>query len=83
MLCVSPLVVSVTVMSVNTTVIGGLQLGWNVAVAESVKSAFPFCTGKSPAAETLEFGNPLRVELAVSAGELGVYVLEHEGDRCL
>ena len=27
-----PLVVSVTVTSVNTTVIGGEQLGWNVAV---------------------------------------------------
>ena len=52
-LCVRPFVVSVTVTSVNTTVIGGLHDGWNVAVAVSVKSALPFCTGKSPAAETL------------------------------
>jgi len=50
---VSPFVVSVTVTSVKTTVIGGLQSGWKVAVADSVKSAFPFCTGKSPSAETL------------------------------
>jgi hypothetical protein len=46
-------VVSVIVMFVNATVIGGLQSGWNVAVAVSVNSACPFCTGKSPAAETL------------------------------
>jgi hypothetical protein len=50
---VSPLVVSVTVTSVNCTVIGGLQFGWNVAVADSLKLALPFWTGKSPAAETL------------------------------
>ena len=52
-LCVRPFVVSVTVTSVNTTVIGGLHDGWNTAVALSVKSALPFCTGKSPAALTL------------------------------
>src|SRR3954452_7549934 len=46
-----PLVVSVTVTSVNRTVIGGLHDGWNVAVAESVKSALPLWIGKSPAAE--------------------------------
>ena len=49
---VRPLVVSVTVTSVNSTLIGGLQSGWKVAVTESVKSALPFCTGKSPSAET-------------------------------
>ena len=43
---------SVTVTFVNLTVIGGLQLGWNVAVTESEKSALPFWTGKSPSAET-------------------------------
>jgi hypothetical protein len=48
-----PLVVSVTVTSVKTTVIGGVQSGWNVAVSVSSKFAFPFCTGKSPSAETL------------------------------
>jgi hypothetical protein len=32
---------------------GGLRSGLNVAVAVSVNSACPFCTGKSPAAETL------------------------------
>jgi hypothetical protein len=46
-------VVSAIVMSENTTVIGGLRSGLNVAVAASVNSACPFCTGKSPAAETL------------------------------
>jgi hypothetical protein len=46
-------VVSAIVMSENTTVIGGLHSGLNVAVAVSVNSACPFCTGKSLAAETL------------------------------
>ena len=50
---VRPFVVSVTVTSVNATVIGGLHSGWNVAVTDSVKSALPFCTGKSPSALTL------------------------------
>ena len=45
--------VSVTVTSVNWTVIGGAHSGWNVAVTDSVQSALPFCTGKSPADETL------------------------------
>src|SRR6266516_5944561 len=40
-------------MSLNTTVIGGVQSGWKVAVAVRLKSAFPFWTGKLPAAETL------------------------------
>ena len=48
-----PLVVSVTETLLNTTVIGGEQFGWKVAVTVSVKSALPFCTGKSPSAETL------------------------------
>jgi hypothetical protein len=39
---VRPFVVSVTFTSVNWTVMGGLRLGWNVAVPESVKSALPF-----------------------------------------
>jgi hypothetical protein len=47
-----PLVSSVTVTFVNLIVIGGLQLGWNVAVSVSENSALPFCTGKSPSAET-------------------------------
>jgi hypothetical protein len=46
-------VVSVTVMSVNATVIGGLQSGWNVAVNSIEKRALPFWTGTSSAAETL------------------------------
>src|SRR5689334_12577534 len=46
-------VVSVTVMLVKATVIGGLQEGWKVAVTDSEKSALPFWTGKSPAALTL------------------------------
>jgi hypothetical protein len=37
---------------VNRTVIGGLHEGWNVAVSVSETSALPFCTGKSPAADT-------------------------------
>ena len=49
---VIPFVVSVRTTSTKTTVIGGVQLGWNAAVAVSVKSAFPFCTGKSPATAT-------------------------------
>ena len=47
-----PLVVSVTVTSVKTTVIGGLHEGEKLAVTVSEKLALPFCTGKSPAAET-------------------------------
>src|SRR4030095_11185105 len=35
------------------TVIGGEQSGWNVAVRVRLKSALPFCTGKSPSALTL------------------------------
>ena len=50
---VMPLVVSVTVTSVKTTVIGGVQSGWNVGVSVSSNVAFPFWTGKSPSAETL------------------------------
>ena len=46
------LVVSHALTSVNTTDIGGLQSGWNVAVTSSENSALPFWTGKSPAAET-------------------------------
>src|SRR5215208_4413671 len=34
----------------HTTVIGGVQSGWNVAVRSSENSALPFCTGKSPEA---------------------------------
>jgi len=37
-----PFVVSVTVILVKTTVIGGAQSGWMVAVTESEKSALPF-----------------------------------------
>src|SRR6059058_4500511 len=48
-----PFVVSVTVMSVKLTVIGGLQSGVNVAVTDRLKFALPFWTGKSSAAETL------------------------------
>jgi hypothetical protein len=55
-----PFVVSVTVISVYTTVIGGVQSGWNDAVAVSVKSALPFWTGKSPERLT---GGPRRVHL--------------------
>src|SRR6187549_1245443 len=47
-----PLVVSVTVTSVNWTVIGGLHDGWNVAVSVRLNSALPFWTGKSPSLET-------------------------------
>src|SRR5438093_13111796 len=47
-----PFVVSVTVMSVNATVIGGVQSGWNVAVTDRLKFALPFWTGTSSAAET-------------------------------
>ena len=42
---VMPFVVSTTEMFENLTVCGGLQSGLNVAVAESEKSAWPFCTG--------------------------------------
>jgi hypothetical protein len=48
-----PLVLSVTVTSVKTTVMGGEQLGWNVAVTLRLKLALPFWTGKSPALDTL------------------------------
>ena len=48
-----PFVVSVTVTFVYTTVIGGEQLGWNVAVSVRLNSALPFWTGKSPEVETL------------------------------
>src|SRR5215475_616446 len=53
MLALIPLVVSGGEMLVNETVIGGEHAGWNVAVAVRLKSALPFCTGKSPAAVTL------------------------------
>src|SRR5215475_1573255 len=53
MLAVIPLVVSVRVMLVNETVMGGEHDGWNVAVAVRLKSALPFCTGKSAAVLTL------------------------------
>lgn len=46
------LVRSVTVTSVNATVIGGLHGGWNTAVSVSEKFALPFCTGNWPAALT-------------------------------
>lgn len=49
---VSPCSVSETVTSENLTVIGGLQSGWKLAVRVSENSALPFCTGKSPSAET-------------------------------
>ena len=48
-----PLVVSVTVTSAKATVIDLVQSGWKDAVTESVKSALPFWTGKSPDVETL------------------------------
>src|SRR5947209_647210 len=38
---------------VHSSVIGGEHEGWNVAVAVSEKSAFPFCTGKLPPAPTV------------------------------
>src|SRR5919204_1332056 len=53
MFALAPLVSSTRLTSVNWTVIGGLQSGWNVAVSERVPSALPFCTGKSPAELTL------------------------------
>lgn len=37
----------------HSTVIGGVQSGWKVAVAVTEKFAFPFCTGKSPPPETV------------------------------
>jgi hypothetical protein len=40
-----PFVVSTIEMSVNWTVIGGLQSGENVAVRVASNSALPFCTG--------------------------------------
>src|SRR6266508_618973 len=46
-------VVSVTVMFVNSTVIGGVQSGWKVAVSTFVNSTLPFCTGSSETDETL------------------------------
>jgi hypothetical protein len=48
-----PLVRSVIKMFDQTTVIGGEQSGWHVAVADRLKLALPFCTGKVPVAETL------------------------------
>ncbi len=42
---VSPWVRSVTTTLLHTTVIGGLQFGWNVAVKVREKFALPFCTG--------------------------------------
>lgn len=48
----SPLVVSVTLTSVKTTAIGGLQDGEKTAVTASVQSAFPLWTGKVPSACT-------------------------------
>jgi hypothetical protein len=42
--------VTVTMMFDHTSVIGGVQSGWNVAVRSSENSALPFCTGKSPIA---------------------------------
>src|SRR5262245_24081877 len=53
MFALAPLVSSTSDTSVNCTVIGGLQFGWNVAVTDSVPSALPFCTGKSSADDTL------------------------------
>jgi hypothetical protein len=47
-----PLVASVTVMSVQSTVIGGRHDGENVAVTEREKSALPFWTGNVPSVET-------------------------------
>jgi len=49
---ITPCSVSRTTTFENLTVIGGLQSGLNVAVRVSSKIAFPFCTGKSPSAET-------------------------------
>lgn len=37
--------VTVTTRLEKTTVIGGSHDGWNVAVAVTLNSAFPFCTG--------------------------------------
>ena len=45
--------VTVTTTFENWTVIGGVQSGWNVAVSDCEKSALPFWTGMSPAAEKL------------------------------
>jgi hypothetical protein len=56
--------VTVTVTLLNSTVIGGLQGGWNVTVAGTLKSALPFCTGKSPPAAKLCFVRRLRLILA-------------------
>ena len=58
------LVVSVTVTSVNSTVIGGLHGGWNVAVSVRLKMALPFWTGKSPAAGDAFLVHGLRVMAA-------------------
>jgi hypothetical protein len=54
---VMPFVVSTIEMSVNWTVIGGSQLGWNVAVnvaglSAVPNSALPFCTGTLRPVET-------------------------------
>jgi hypothetical protein len=45
----------------QSTVIGGVQSGWNVAIRSSENSAFPFCTGKSPSALNDFFIRPLRM----------------------
>ena len=45
--------VTVTTTLENSTVIGGVQSGWNVAVRSLEKSAFPFCTGTSSVDEML------------------------------
>ena len=51
-------VVSVTVTSVYSTVIGGLHGGWKVAVSVGLKLALPFCTGKSPAEQHMSEVQP-------------------------
>jgi hypothetical protein len=45
--------VTVTTTLENSTVIGGVQSGWNVAVRLMEKSAFPFWTGTSSVDEML------------------------------
>src|SRR4029453_7969944 len=50
---VTPCSVSVRTMSVQATVIGGVQSGWKTATNVKENSALPFCTGKSPSAEKL------------------------------
>jgi len=48
-----PFVMSQRLTLEYTTVIGGVQSGWNVAVAEIEPSALPFCTGTDSPAETV------------------------------